>query len=311
MARVFGLVACAACLACATAAATETNALAHSSRPTRAALTLRGGARGDKWLRECKVPRKSLPADVSQALSSGRLSLEQLRNYAAIRNSPFLSALAGVSPFLRDRLIANPRLAAVIAIETALGIATLLLAEVGARGDRLLAEVDFVICDLALVVATNIALVITLSPAAPIGAAPAGLRAKLAALPSAFLQPGRFSPAERLASFAFNAVRFGAIGVASSALGASATKGLVCLRERLTGQRPDVQLAPVLATALAYGAFVAASSSTRYQLVNAIEASVLSKLPLETSALSAVLRLGNNYLGGVSWIWWARVAGVQ
>ncbi|KAG8470939.1 hypothetical protein KFE25_009360 [Diacronema lutheri] len=301
-------------------AAPRRASLPRNVRPSLgAALALRGGARGHDMLQQqakvalqqAKVARSALPRDVSAALSTGALSLDELRNYLAIRNSPFLRALAAISPFVRDRLIANPRLASVIAIETLLGIATLLAAEVGARGDRLLAEVDFVVCDLALVVATNIALVMALSPAARICAPPSRGRSAVASLPATFLQPGAFSAAQRLACFVINAARFGAIGIASSALGASATKALVMAREQITGRAPDVQLAPVLSTALAYGAFVAASSSTRYQLVNAIEASLLPRLPHGTGALSAALRLGNNYVGSLMWIWWARAFGVQ
>jgi hypothetical protein len=275
---------------------------------------LRGGRtpRGaNKELKRGGLERAALPADLRVGLDAGKLSLEQLRNYVAIRKSLLLRALASLGPFLRNRLIANPQLAGVILIETALGVATMLIAEANARGDQLVAEIDFVLCDLALVVATNIALVITLSPAVALGPPPAGLAKALARLPSSFLQAGAYSPAQRLGCFLANAVQFGGIGVLSSTIGASATKGLVCLRQQLTGKRPDVQLAPIVSTALAYGSFVALSSSTRYQLVNAIEASILPVLPFPTGPLSAALRASNNFLGGVSWIWWARLLGVQ
>ncbi|KAJ1631598.1 hypothetical protein T492DRAFT_994376 [Pavlovales sp. CCMP2436] len=291
------------------------------SHTLRGGLALPGGGgagdgllkkTADGLLKKNGLSRNLLPADVSLALRLGRLSLEQLRNYIVVLRNPLSRALASLSPFLRDRLIHNPQLTNVILIETCLGIVTMLIAEVGARGDTLLAEIDFVVCDLALVVATNIALVITLSPAVALTPAPTkGLSGAFAKLPSSALQPGKFSLAQRAGCFANNAVRFGAIGVASSTLGASATKGLVLLREKLTNERPPIELAPVLSTALAYGAFTAVSSSTRYQLVNAIEASVLTRLPFPTGSISALLRFGNNFLGGVSWIMWARFLGIQ
>lgn len=263
-------------------------------------------------LAEGGLQRDELPVDVQAALASGQLSVAELRNYVVVISNPILRALAGTGGFLRNRLIASPRLATVIGVETAVGLATTMIAEMSARAGKLIDEADFILCDLALVVATNMALVVTLSPAAAIGAAPTvGLRGALAKLPAGFLQAGAFTPAQRIGCYIVNAVQFGAIGVASASLGASATKGLVCLREALTGKRPDVALAPIKSTALAYGSFVAVSSATRYQLVNAIEASLFPRLPMPTGALSTVLRTGNNYIGGFTWICWARFLGVQ
>lgn len=266
----------------------------------------------ERLLADGGITRDELPADLRAALASGQLSAAELRNYMTVISNPILRALAGASTFLRNRLIASPSLATVIAVETAVGLATTMIAEMSARAGKLLDEADFILCDLALVVATNIALVVTLSPAAAVGAAPTtGLRGALAKLPAGFLQSGAFSPAQRLGCYLVNAVQFGAIGVASASLGASATKGLVVLREKVTGKRPDVALAPIKSTAIAYGSFVAVSSATRYQLVNAIEASLFPRLPMPTGALSTVLRTGNNYIGGFTWICWARFLGVQ
>lgn len=276
-------------------------------------LALRGGKRGEALLSKAKIKRSALPADISAALDAGKLSLPQLETYLALLRNPFLKLLTMFGPFVRNRLIANPKLATVIAIETALGIFTMLIAEANARAGNMLKEMDFVICDLALVVATNVALVVTLSPAIKTGPPPSGLAKKLGALPPSFMQLDA-SASQRLGAFALNAAKFGLIGIASSTIGATATKLLVVARERITSERPDVVLAPILSTALAYGAFVALSSSTRYQLVNALEAEVYPRLPLKPQllpALSAVVRTLNNFLGGMSWIWWARFLGVQ
>ncbi|KAG8466654.1 hypothetical protein KFE25_008033 [Diacronema lutheri] len=282
-----------------------------------------GGGRGDRGdgddgrtveqvLARSGLSRDELPLDVQAAIAAGRLSLAELRNYARVLQNPALRALASTGAFLRDRLIASPHLATVIGVETGVGLCTTMIAEASARAGRLLAEADFILCDLALVVATNIALVVALSPAAAVGGAPTGaLRRALAKLPAGFLQAGPFTPTQRLGCYLMNAAQFGSIGVASATLGATATKSLVAAREKLTGQRPDVQLAPIKSTALAYGSFVAVSSATRYQLVNAIESSVFSRLPMPTGALSTVLRTGNNYIGGFTWILWARFLGVQ
>jgi hypothetical protein len=252
------------------------------------------------------MSRDELPADVLAALSTGALSSVELGNYLTVLRNPVLRVIASSSCFLRNKLIASPHLGTVIGVETAVGLATMSIAECNARAGKLLAEADFILCDLALVVATNIALVVTLSPTVAIGAAArtGGLRRVLAGLPSTFLQPGPYSLAQRAGCYAAKGVQFGVIGVFSSTLGTLATKGLISLRERVTRHRPDVQLAPIKQTALAYGLFVGVSSSTRYQLVNAIETSVFARLPaaVPIGALSTVLRTANNYLGGVTWI---------
>lgn len=253
-----------------------------------------------------------IPRDLQLAIASGRLSLTELGNYVQVLGNPVLRAIAGASEFIRNRLIASPKLCTVIAVETVVGLATMMAAEVNSRGDRFWKEIDFVVCDLALIIATNMALVVSLSPSAAVAApAQAGVGRVLASFPSTCLQPGAFTPLQRLGCFVSNALMFGSIGMASSVVGASATKGLVHARERLTGERPDVELAPVLRTSSAYGAFVSTSSSTRYQLVNALEASVFPLLRLPHGMLTLAVRTGNNFLGGVHWISWARWMGVQ
>ena len=57
---------------------------------------------------------------------------------------------------------------------------------------------------------------------------------------------------------------------------------------------------------------MAASSNTRYQLVNSFEAYGLPALPAAARTLTSfVVRTGNNYLGSANWIWWAKFRGLQ
>lgn len=251
-------------------------------------------------------------SEVLGAVRAGRLGPGDQASYLEVLCDPVLRFLSAANGFMRDRLIATPSLPRIALVETVVGLATMLSAEVKSRGDALRREMDFVACDLMLIVATNLALVLSLSPSAPVAPPPVSSFGRyMASLPATCFQQGAFDPGRRLACFGANLLRFGTIGVASSAVGATATKSLVCLRERCTGVQSDVHLAPVVSTSIAYGGFVATSSSTRYQLVNALEESVFPHLPVSPALLSLGLRTGNNFLGGVLWITWARWTGVQ
>ena len=70
----------------------------------------------------------------------------------------------------------------------------------------------------------------------------------------------------------------------------------------------------MLPTASAYAVFMAASSNTRYQVVNSFEGNLLPRLPGGPAAqtlTSFVVRTYNNYLGSSNWIWWAKFRGLQ
>lgn len=64
------------------------------------------------------------------------------------------------------------------------------------------------------------------------------------------------------------------------------------------------------------GVFLAVSSNTRYQIVNAleqvVEASPLGKkIPPVTIAFTIGVRFANNIYGGMQFVDWARWSGVQ
>lgn len=164
-----------------------------------------------------------------------------------------------------------------------------------------------------------------LTPAASVCAAAA---ASSNGLPGYFLQSGAFSAGQRAACFGLRGAQFAAVGVATAAAGQGLTKGLVTCRKRLRAARapaaaegdtpgadrpePHVELAPIGPTCRNYALFMSASSNTRYQLVNSIEARCVTLLPVHLRVpMSASVRLLNNYIGSASWIWWARHQGLQ
>ena len=210
----------------------------------------------------------ALPPALLAALAAGRIGAVEIANWKALLRHPLSRALASVG-YLRDRLLAEPRLVTMLGIELALGCGCTLAADLAARGDAFLREADFVLTNQILIALTNTALVLMLSPAAAVAAPPAaGTRGgALAALPGYFLQKGRFSSRQRAACFALRGVQFSAVGAAASSLGQGLTYGLVALRglaappppppppPRRKGARREeqaaapVQLAPLLPTA--------------------------------------------------------------
>jgi hypothetical protein len=54
------------------------------------------------------------------------------------------------------------------------------------------------------------------------------------------------------------------------------------------------------------------STNPRYQILNGIEQTMYKVLPTGVSkTASLVMRTGNNMLGGVTWVMWARFIGLQ
>ena len=170
---------------------------------------------------------------------AGRIGAKELANWKVVQGSGLLSLIAA-SRYVLARLLADPRLPSVLAAEVAVGAVSLILAEKAARGDKFMKELDFVLanqdstrlipCPSAhthtlaptllaqvLIILTNMALVLALSPAAQLAAPPpAGtFGAYMAGLPSYFLQSGDFSAAQRAVCLFSKARRapFGTQGV--------------------------------------------------------------------------------------------------
>lgn len=124
------------------------------------------------------------------------------------------------------------------------------------------------------------------------------MAARMAELPGFFLQQGDFTVGQRAACFFSKAVQFSCVGSLTSSVGQFCTKSLVDMRIKLDPtNKPEVELAPVLPTAAAYAVFMGASSNTRYQVVNSLEAYGLPLVPggpgVQT-VVSSVVRTLNN-----------------
>lgn len=149
---------------------------------------------------------------------------------------------------------------------------------------------------------------------------PFSTQAFLQKLPKHAGQIGLYTPVQRLSTFLFKGCQFALVGFLSSMIGHGATTALVKQRRAAAAQRGEtttdgVELAPVVPTSVVWGAFMLASSNTRYQFVNGFEQRVLDPLlgrnALLLTLVTFAVRFGNCYVGGVQWLPFAKYFGIQ
>jgi hypothetical protein len=131
--------------------------------------------------------------------------------------------------------------------------------------------------------------------------------------------PGRqpFTLAQRLKAPLRNGLKLFAVGAGASVVGVASTNALLGLRAALdSGFTPLNAPQDVLATAAAYGLYMATSSNLRYQLV----AGVIEERGIEVAfagdaracaALSLVVRTMNTFIGSLMWVDFVRLLGMQ
>lgn len=91
------------------------------------------------------------------------------------------------------------------------------------------------------------------------------------------------------------------------------SNGLILLRKRLDPEFEQQNKSPNVAmNALAWGAHMGLSSNTRYQILYGLDTVMMPMLGRNWFlAYSAVIRTLNNAFGGTSFVFFARLFGVQ
>ena len=131
--------------------------------------------------------------------------------------------------------------------------------------------------------------------------APAALAGVL--LPAHVFQPGAFTTEQRLLSLLAKWRLYTAVGLVTGALAAVVTATLAGEPQLLA---PRLLVRAALTGALHLGV----SSNLRYQAVNGIEVLLYGCLSTSLArACSAALRMGNNVVGGLSWMLLAEALG--
>lgn len=109
---------------------------------------------------------------------------------------------------------------------------------------------------------------------------------------------------------------YGSVGFGCGLVGQGIANLIMNAKRCIKKSDEDVPVPPLIQSAALWGVFLAVSSNTRYQIVNAleqvVEASPLGKkIPPVAMAFTVGVRFANNIYGGMQFVDWARWSGVQ
>lgn len=266
-----------------------------------------------------------LPEDFAAAARDGGLRKSVLQQYAAIASGGFITSfLARSAPAFRDRLIADKMYFFKILAEVTIDSACATVAELRKRGDEFWDEFEFYLSDLVVGLVLDVVLVTLLAPVAVPGrekkVAASGLRRWASQLPSAVFEKSgagrRYTLSDRVGCYVARAMEYSLAGMACGIVGQGVASGMMVVKRKYLGTKEDdVAIPPVLETGLVWGAFMALSANTRYQLVAGLERvvdeTIARRIPWVAYLTTTVIRFGNNVIGGEQFIDMARWAGIQ
>ncbi|KAI3474414.1 hypothetical protein Pfo_029275 [Paulownia fortunei] len=166
------------------------------------------------------------------------------------------------------------------------------------------------------------------------------------ALPSSVFEaerPGsRFSINQRIATYFYKGILYGMVGFGCGIIGQGIANLIMTAKRSIKKSEDDIPVPPLVKSAALwvyfaslplslfvgilslekckfhelYCVFLAVSSNTRYQIINGlerlVEASPLAKqVPPVAMAFTVGVRFANNVYGGMQFVDWARLSGVQ
>ncbi|KAL9273027.1 RETICULATA, chloroplastic-like protein [Drosera capensis] len=278
-------------------------------------------------LRECEKSGVKLPADMMQAAKSVGIRELILQRYLDLQGSGgIIGFLMRQWPMFRNRMIADPAFLFKVGTEIFIDSCCATFAEVQKRGKDFWAEFELYLADLLVGVVVDIALVCLLAPYVRIGRQRTsggflgGIGQAASSLPSSVFEaerPGsRFSTKQRIATYFYKGVLYGFVGFGCGIIGQGIANLIMTAKRNVNKSDEDVPVPPLVKSAALWGVFLAVSSNTRYQIVNGlerlVEASPLAKkVPPVAMAFTVGVRFANNIYGGMQFVDWARLTGVQ
>ncbi|GAQ90993.1 reticulata-related 1 [Klebsormidium nitens] len=272
-----------------------------------------------------------LPEDMAAAAALEGLPEKILHRFLMFQTAtgPVGFLFRGVTS-VRNRLLADDKFLFKVFTEVAVDTGCATVAEVQKRGDDFWAEFELYMSDLLVGLALDVALVGMLAPVASFAAhgAPArgltaGLSRHLAALPSSMFEAagrGRsFSVGQRVACYLVKGGQYAVVGTGCGLVGQGIANAIMTLKRRMKPadeHAEQVKVPPLMKSAALWGVFMGVSSNTRYQIINGLERLVehspmTRKFPVASNAFTVAIRFGNNVFGGMQFVDWARLAGVQ
>ncbi|OIW01228.1 hypothetical protein TanjilG_10389 [Lupinus angustifolius] len=281
----------------------------------------------DEVMRETEARGATLPSDMLEAAKSVGIRKVLLLRYLDMQGSFWPLGFAVKScAMIRNRMLADPAFLFKIGSEIVIDSCCATFAEVQKRGKDFWAEFELYVADLLVGTVVNVALVGMLAPYARIGKPSVssgflgGMLKAYAALPSSVFEaerPGcRFSVNQRLGTYFYKGIMYGAVGFTCGIIGQGIANFIMNTKRSIKKSEEDIPVPPLLKSAALWGVFLAVSSNTRYQIVNGLErlveaSPVAKQVPSVALAFTVGVRFANNVYGGMQFVDWARLSGVQ
>lgn len=222
-----------------------------------------------------------------------------------------------------DRMSADPQFASKVLVEQVIGVGAAVLGDMSGRPNWGLNELDFVFSTLVVGSILNFSLMYLL--AATPGSATAGAKGSfiqrmfseqtlknMGAPGGHFFERG-FSLPQRMVNLGYKGCLFAFVGFNAGLVGTGLSNGLLMLRKRIDPNfRLQNEVPNVLFNSLTWACHMGVSSNIRYQALYGMDMLVSPLMhPQVFLVYSAVIRTMNNILGGASFVFLAKLSGVQ
>ncbi|KAG8387557.1 hypothetical protein BUALT_Bualt02G0033800 [Buddleja alternifolia] len=281
----------------------------------------------DEVLREAESRGAVLPDDMLEAAKSTGLRRLILTRYLELQGSAWpLGFLMRYCSMLRNRMLVDPSFLFKVGTEVVIDSCCATFAEVNKRGKDFWAEFELYAADLLVGIVVDIALVGMLAPYARIGkqSVSSGFIGRVkhvcGALPSSVFEaerPGiRFSLQQRIATYFYKGILYGSVGFGCGLIGQGIANMIMTAKRNISKSEEDIPVPPLVKSAALWGVFLAVSSNTRYQIINGLEylvetSPLAKKVPAIAMAFTVGVRFANNIYGGMQFVDWAKLSGVQ
>ncbi|XP_017237503.1 protein RETICULATA-RELATED 1, chloroplastic [Daucus carota subsp. sativus] len=281
----------------------------------------------EEVMKEAETRGATLPMDMLEAAKITGLRRLILTRYLDLQGSAWpLGFLMKYCTMLRNRMLADPSFLFKVGTEVVIDSCCATFAEVQKRGKDFWSEFELYSADLLVGIVVDIALVGMLAPYARIGkrAVSGGFLGRMqhvvGALPSSVFEAQRpgsnFSLQQRIATYFYKGILYGSVGFGCGLIGQGIANMIMNAKRSMRTSEKDIPVPPLVKSAVLWGVFLAVSSNTRYQIINGLE-SVVEFSPLAKNfppvalAFTVGVRFANNIYGGMQFVDWARLSGVQ
>uniref|UniRef100_A0A7S0S1J2 Uncharacterized protein n=1 Tax=Chlamydomonas leiostraca TaxID=1034604 RepID=A0A7S0S1J2_9CHLO len=224
-----------------------------------------------------------------------------------------------------QRVAYDPEFPIKVMLEQIIGVGASVVGDMSSRPNWGLNELDFVFSTLVVGSIMNFSIMYLLAPTAGGAAAGAAGGSFIArALSDQTLkswgapggnmfEPGAYSAGKRLLNFGYKGAVFSCIGFIAGIAGTSVSNGLLLLRKQLDPNFKLVNEQPnVVFNAATWALHMGLSSNARYQTLGALDTAIVKVMPIPAFRVyQALIRAGNNVVGGISFVTLARIMGVQ